>query len=230
MPDTDLDRAFGTLVAEVDLAVTPPGADRTRSTVRNRRVGVAAVALLAVAAVGGVTVATRLGDAPGQPQPTRQMTPNDESALGGRSSFAPIDGHWRTSQLSPVELRGLLVAAGRDDELAWWEAHGPAGRPRLTVAANAVQGLSLWLGTSARPYLERLDWGSFTEHGHHVVLRRGYTPTPDAWLRATITSTRLDLDVVDSAWPSRNGVSGTDQVRTLYASLPFTRFVSAGHY
>jgi hypothetical protein len=232
MPDTDLDRAFDTLVADVERVVAPPGADRTRTTVRLRRARGAALALLlALAVVGGVTVAIQGGDASREPQPAPPVTRTDESSLGGDLYPASaVDGHWRTRHLSPVELRGLLVAAGRTDVLARWESHGRVGSPRLTLAVNAVQGRSLWLGVDARPYLIKLDRGSFTELGHRVVLTRQHTSTPTAWLRATVTGARLDLVVVDSAWPSRNGVSGVEQARALYSSLPFTRFVSAGHY
>ena len=228
MPDTDLDRAFDTLVLEVERTVIPPGATQARSTLLRRRAGVAGAALLVVAVAGGIAAAQG-GAGTHEPQPAPPVNRTDDSSVTGQQVYptSAIDGHWHTRHLSQAELRHLLVAAGRDDALAWWESHAPAGRPRLTLAAGRVNGFSLCLGTDAKPYLRGLDGGHFTEHGDEVVLRH-YGSTPEAMLRYMITGSRLDLDLVRSNWPRQHGVSGADQVRILYASLPFTRFVGSG--
>ena len=228
MPDTDLDRAFDTLVVEVERAVTPPGAKQARGTLLRRRAGVAGAALLVVAVVGGIA-ATQGGAGTHEPQPAPPVTRTEHSSVAGQQVYptSAIDGHWHTRYLSQAELRQFLVAAGRDDVLAWWEAHAPAGRPRLTLAAGRVNGYSLWLGTDAKPYLRALDAGYFAEHGGEVVLRH-YGSTPEATLRYTITGSRLEFELVRCDWPRENGVSGADRVRVLFASLPFTRFIGSG--
>jgi hypothetical protein len=60
------------------------------------------------------------------------------------------------------------------------------------------------------------------------VLHRHVASDAGATLRYTVAGTRLTFDVVRSAWPQRRGVPGRAQVRALYSSLSFTRFVSAG--
>ena len=52
------------------------------------------------------------------------MTRTDDSSLTGGQVYptSAIDGHWHTRHLSQAELRHLLVAAGRDDALVWWES------------------------------------------------------------------------------------------------------------
>ena len=230
MPDTDLDRAFDTLVVEVEHIVTPPGAKQARSTLLRRRAGVAGAALLAVAVVGGIAVAAQGGAGTHEPQPAPPVTRTDDSSVTGKQFYptSAIDGHWHTRHLSQAELRQLLLAAGRDDVLAWWESHAPAGRPRITLAAGRVNGHVLAVGTDARPYLRVLDWGSFTDHGDEVRLSRGRASRPNATLRDTVTGSRLVFDVVTSDWPRRYGVSGVEQARVLYSSLPFTRFIGSG--
>lgn len=230
MPDTELDRAFDTLVVEVERVVVPPGAKQARSTLLRRRAGVAGAALLVVAVVGGIAVATQAGAGTHEPQPARPVTRTDDSSVTGEQLYptSAIDGHWHTRHLSQGEFRHLLVAAGRDDVLAWWESHAPAGRPRLTLAAGRVNGHVLTVGTDAQPYLRSLDWGTFTDHGDEVRLSHGHSSTPTATLRYTVTGSRLVLDVVTSDWPRRYGVSGVEQARVLYASLPFTRFIGSG--
>jgi hypothetical protein len=140
-----------------------------------------------------------------------------------------VDGHWHTRHLTEAELAGLLTSAGRGDVLARWESHTPPGRPRLTLSASVVLGHSLWLGTDDRPYGAPLDWGSMEPRGEdRVGLRHHHSSTPTATLRYTVAGSRLTFEVVRSAWPDRDGVSGRAQVGALYASLPFTRFVGSG--
>jgi hypothetical protein len=227
MPETNLDRAFDIFVLEVERVATAPGAAQARTTVRVRRAGVAAVALLLVALLGGISVAATGGGH--EPRPAAPVT--TEHTRVTDQQFYPtsaIDGHWQTRHLSQAELRRLLLAAGRDGVLAWWESHAPAGRPRLTLAAGRVQGRVLAVGTDSRPYLKRLDWGFFTSDGDEVRLLPGPGAPPNATLRCTVTGDRLACDVVASDWSRRYGVSGVEQARVLYSSLPFTRFVGSG--
>lgn len=230
MPDTDLDRAFDDFVLEVERAVAPPGAQRVRGTVRRQRAGVAGAALLVASVVGGLTMIAQHGSGTDEPQPAPPVTRTDDASVAGGDFYptAAINGHWQTRDLSQAELRELLVAAGRDDALAWWESHAPDGRPRLTFSAARVNGYNLSLGTAAQPYLRALVWGSLSDHRDEVVLNRKFTSTPGVRLRYAISGSRLELEVLTSALPRRHGVSGAEQARVLFSSLPFTRFVSAG--
>lgn len=229
MPEQDLDRAFDTLVVEVERVVRPPGAGRARTTLLARRATAGGVALLVVA-VGGLAVAVQ-GD-PGShgPEPAPPVTTPRTPTDSGSKVFSTsrIDGHWHTRHLQPAELAGLLNAAGRGDVLVRWEAHHPPGPARLTLSASVMQGHSLWLGTDARPYVTPLDWGLVEPRGDRVVLHRHHASDAGAALRYTVSGARLTFDVVRSAWPERDGVPGRAQVRALYSSLPFTRFVGSG--
>ncbi|GAA2156434.1 hypothetical protein GCM10009844_44680 [Nocardioides koreensis] len=229
MPDTDLDRAFDTFVLEIERAVTEPGAKQARSTLLRRRAGVAGAALLVVAVVGGIAAAQG-GAGTHEPQPAPPVTRTDDTSVAGGDFYptAAIDGHWRTRHLSQAEVRELLVATGREGVLAWWVSRPFEGRPRLTFSAAGVNGHNLSLGTDAEPYLRSLAWGSITHHRDEVVLNRHFTSRPGVKLRYTISGSRLDLDVLSSAWPERHGRSGLEQARVLYSGLPFTRFVSPG--
>ena len=231
MPDTDLDRVFDQLVADVERDSRVPGADRARTTARTHRVRVAGIAALALLTVGTVAALGNRADQAPEPVAPLNRKESGDGFVGDPKSVlptTPIDGLWRTRPLAPREVADLLGAAGAPGVLAEWQGSAPAGRPRLALAATTIGGYGLWLGTTDQPWVRLLDWGYPRPQGEDVQLRRRFGDAGEAVLSPTVSGGRLTLELVSSTYPDRRGVDGADRVRALYTSLAFERFHGTG--
>ena len=186
--------------------------------------------------IGGVTAAALLVTALAvaapeeQPRSTQPASVPSGRPSGDASRLFPtstLDGHWHTAPLDRRETRDVFRAGGLGDVFDRWSATHPGARPRLTMAASSVFPYGLWLGSTAQPYAEIVDWGAMTVRGHRVLLvaEGGGSRATLSWTR---TGDRVAFDVVRADWPTRQGFSGATQVRALYATETFVKFVGAG--
>ena len=194
---------------------------------RNLAIGAAAAAVVAIT-VGAVAMSP---ESPASPQPTAPT--NSESPRAG-SAVQPfmtseVSGLWQTRALSDAEVRDLLGRAGLSAEAARWEDQKPPGNTRLSIYAKPNGFWAILLGTRARPDIWALDTGGFSQVGDdQLVIKGSGATTARATLGWTRTEGQLRLSLVSTNWPDHNGVSGADQVRTLYATLPFFRVSDLG--
>ena len=135
-----------------------------------------------------------------------------------------VSGLWQTRALTDAEVRDLLDRAGLSTDAARWEGQKPPGNTRLSIYAKGSGFWSIWLGTHARPDIRVLDHGGFWQVGDDQLAINGLGATgARTTLGWTRTKDELQLSLVSTNWPDREGVSGADQVRALYATLPFVR-------
>ena len=194
---------------------------------RNLVIGAAAAAVVTVT-LGALSLSP---ESPASQQPT---APTPSESPRASSSFQPlvtsgVRGLWQTRALKDAEVRDLLDRAGLSTDAAQWEDQKPPGKTRLSIYAKGNGFWSIWLGTHARPDTWVLDNGSFWQVGDDQLVINGLGSTgARATLGWTRTKNQLRLSLVSTNWPDHEGVTGADQVRALYATLPFVWIADPG--